>query len=163
MEDVRKKEAWARVENQELRERIEKRELQDDGSVATSRISKASTRAQAALEEIRRKLEVAEQVRVNQVELTIVEMIMKDNTTGFLRRKKHLGSGGKSFGPAKRTFLRRMCKGISLCYGQFDWTRSPKTWKRSTRSTSHRLYFYHLLRPRRRNEVRDHPPKRMSS
>ena len=63
--------------------------------MATSRVSKASTRAQAALEEMRRKLEVAEQVRVNQVELTIVEMIMKDNTTGFLRRKKHIDSGGK--------------------------------------------------------------------
>ena len=83
MEDVRKREAWARVENQELRERIEKQELRDDGSVATSRVSKASTRAQAALEEMRRKLEVAEQVRVGQVELTIVEMILKDNTTGF--------------------------------------------------------------------------------
>ena len=53
------REAWAHVENQVLRERIEKRELQDDGSVATSRVSKVSTRAQA---EMRRKLEVAEQV-----------------------------------------------------------------------------------------------------
>ena len=95
MEDVRKREAWARVENQELRERIKKQEPRDDGSVATSRVSKASTRAQAALEEMRRKLEVAEQVRVGQVELTIVEMIMKDNTNGFLRRKKHLDNGGK--------------------------------------------------------------------
>ena len=62
------REAWARVENQELRERIEKREHRDDASVATSRVSKASTRAQAALEEMRQKLEVAERVRVNQVE-----------------------------------------------------------------------------------------------
>ena len=78
VEDVRKREAWARVENQELRERMEKQELRDGGSVATSRVSKASTRAQAALEEMRRKLEVAEQVRVNQVEWTIDRFPMSE-------------------------------------------------------------------------------------